>query len=379
MVIFLKSRSILPWLALAMCLLYSCQSTTQAAGAQACCPDGRCKMPWKQPGRIVSRPTVPVRRSATPHPSVVRVINRIGNRDEAGSGTYIKPVGGTHGYVLSCEHLFNEGVGEVVVIFPDGSRFQAKIKAVDRTWDLAVMSIGCKPRPAVEMATAKPQLGETITFCGYGQGYGLNKYRCRSGKLARFMSPVGLNRYELLDVVGGSRGGDSGGPLFNSAGELVGVLTDTGIAEKKTAGPNCTIINRWLADVLNKKPADPVLAAPSAPQSTPSALAKLEARMDDEIHRLRFELASLEREVSQLETEVAALKTLGLIPAGIDGKRGPDGKRGLRGVAGTFDKKSPLFTAEYAIDGKVIRTEKVFPGGVLPLELRTSKRKGLVK
>ncbi len=319
-----------------------------------CGPQG-CPVPKRQsrPGKVVSRPVAPVRR---PHPSVVRVINRIGNRDLAGSGTYIRPVESRCGYVLSCEHLFSAGIGRVTATFPDGKRYNATVKAVDRTWDLAVMTIDSGPRIAVRMGTAKPQLGEIITYCGYGQGYGLNRYRYRNGKLTNYGSPGGLNRFELLIISGSSRDGDSGGPLLNAKGDLVGVLADTGVNEKATAGPNCEIINKWLAGVLGGEPVEPPPTPNPTPQPTPS------------------KLAVLEKQIAALTARVAELESLEPIPVGNDGKRGLRGRQGERGATGKFDKTQPLFTAEFVIDGKVIRTLEVKPGGTLPLELSTTKR-----
>jgi len=238
-------------------------------------------------------------------------------------------VNGRFGYILTCEHLFNEGAGQVIVVFSDGKKYQARIKAVNRTWDLAVLTLNGGSRIAAKMAIVKPQVGEQITYCGYGQGYGLNRYRCRSGKLLQYIGPAGLNRFEELDVAGASRGGDSGGPMFNSTGELVGVLTVTGIPEKKTVGPNCVIINQWLAEVLNKPvptiDAEPPTPVPE-PQPTPSKLAVLEAQ------------------IAELQAAVAALQELKPIPAGNDGERGlqgEQGEQGLQGVQGEQGEQGP--------------------------------------
>ncbi len=321
-----------------------------------CGPQG-CPVPkWQPPrlGQIVERPVVPVRR---PHPSVVRVINQVSHRKYAGTGTYITPVDSRFGFVLSCEHLFSAGVGEVVVIFPDGKRYQAEVKAVDSLWDLAVMTINGASRIAVKMATRKPQKGEVITFCGYGQG----KYRGNGGKLLFYSSPAGLNRFEELNVGAACRQGDSGGPLLNAKGDLVGVITIGGVEEKLTGGPNCVIINRWLAKVLGGKPVEPPPTPNPEPQPTPS------------------KLAVLEKQIAVLQAAVAMLQQLEPIPAGNDGKRGKQGKRGLQGLPGKIDydklvkkvlAKLPPITVLIQKDGQLVEDgeKKVFLGGTLPLD-----------
>jgi len=248
------------------------------------------------------------------------------------------------------------------VIFPDGSRLQASVKAVDPLWDLAVMRIGGKTRPAVSMATRKPQKGDLITFCGYGHG----KYRGGGGKLLFYGSPVGVNRFELLNVGGRCRQGDSGGPLLNAAGDLVGVITDGGIEETTTGGPNCEIINAWLADVLSEKPAKAPEAPEPTPQPTPSKLAVLEAQ------------------IAALQARIAELERLDPIPAGNDGEQGEQGLQGEPGPAGEIDYsklkpitivtilggKKEIVNGEVVYSGgKVIKTEKVSLGGTMRLRL----------
>ena len=63
-------------------------------------------------------------------------------KQDIGSGTLVdKSDDGREGLVLTCAHLFSEGVGTVVVEFPGGKSHGAKVVAIDREADLAALAI----------------------------------------------------------------------------------------------------------------------------------------------------------------------------------------------------------------------------------------------
>ena len=77
-----------------------------------------------------------------PHEALCRVNNRLAAFNNVGSGTLIdRSDDGREGLVLTCAHLFSEGVGEVVVSFPGGKTHGAKLVAIDREADLAALAI----------------------------------------------------------------------------------------------------------------------------------------------------------------------------------------------------------------------------------------------
>ena len=60
-----------------------------------------------------------------------------------GSGTLIEP-----DLVLTCGHLFDDGVGKVTVSFSDGIHYEAKLLKRDAVWDLAairIAAVGLRP------------------------------------------------------------------------------------------------------------------------------------------------------------------------------------------------------------------------------------------
>ncbi|MBI2825638.1 MAG: trypsin-like peptidase domain-containing protein [Planctomycetia bacterium] len=192
-----------------------------------------------------------------PHPAVVRVIAPEGDSTSYGSGTLVD-VQGDYGLVLTNWHVVCEATGTVVVVFPDGFRSAAKIVTTDRMWDLAALAIW-KPNVApVPLAPRPPQPGEPLTIAGYGSG----TYRAATGHCTQYVAP-GMNQpAEMVEVSIAARQGDSGGPIFNSRGELAGVLFGSGWGT--TSGSYCGRVNMFLTAIM--------------PRSTPGQESYLAAR-----------------------------------------------------------------------------------------------------
>src|SRR5581483_10354865 len=94
--------------------------------------------------------------SATPHPSVARII--VPNRDGMafGSGTLVD-ARGKHGLVLTNWHVVEDASDEITVRFPDGFVSGARLLKADKLWDLAALAVwrpNCTPVP---LAQTPPQ------------------------------------------------------------------------------------------------------------------------------------------------------------------------------------------------------------------------------
>src|SRR6185295_27580 len=85
-----------------------------AAGAplDAQCPGGVC------PPRYSPGGSTDANGSEIPMPAVVRIMNATSSARAIGSGTLVDKKS-EHGLVVSCAHLFDQGVGHVTVFFPD--------------------------------------------------------------------------------------------------------------------------------------------------------------------------------------------------------------------------------------------------------------------
>jgi hypothetical protein len=198
-----------------------------------------------------------------PHPAVVRVIAPEREGMSLGSGTLVD-VNDQYGLVVTNWHVVRDATGEITVVFPDGFRSGGRVLKTDRDWDLAAVSVW-KPRVApVPLATVAPRPGDLLTIAGYGSGL----YRAATGRCTQYVSPGNHLPYEMVEVSAAARQGDSGGPIFNSQGQLAGVLFGEG--HGLTSGSYCFRVHRFLSSVITPtaQPIDLQLAR-AAPVTTP--------------------------------------------------------------------------------------------------------------
>ena len=129
------------------------------------CAGGSCPTQPQQPQWQVPRLFAP--QPATVQPtgferSAVRVWNRVRLREQCGgSGVWVDFEG--YQWVVSCFHLFSDGVGTVTVTNSDGTTAAARLVGYDRTYDVSVL-IAEAPRPsvAVFLADNLPQPGAEL-------------------------------------------------------------------------------------------------------------------------------------------------------------------------------------------------------------------------
>ncbi|NOY30007.1 MAG: trypsin-like peptidase domain-containing protein [Planctomycetes bacterium] len=191
-----------------------------------------------------------------PHPAVVRVIVPENGATSYGSGTLID-LRDRFGLVITNWHVVRDAKGMVDVVFPGGFKSKARALKVDPDWDLAALVIWRPPVEPVSIASIAPQPGDLLTICGYGQG----SYRSATGRCTQYYAPrLDFPRHMVeLDVE--ARQGDSGGPIFNSQGELAGVLFGAG--EGTTLGSFGGRVDSFLSSLAPDigQPSDRLLAA----------------------------------------------------------------------------------------------------------------------
>jgi len=294
---------VIAWLAVLVIVLCVVGATCAADGQ---CIGGMC--PAAPPDYGYGwRPSTPPGHYTQPRPYVCRIRTQGGGAASVGTGTLVC-AGSDYGAVITCAHLFREGAGRVTVHFPNGKTFSGELSARDQSGELAVVKITPRPNiPIARIATDHPVRGDRLTFAGYGPD---GRYREVTGILNGYRGTAG-GRHQTLDVQGNARQGDSGGPIFNAEGELVGVLwgTDGSTTVGSYNGRICQFTRTerylfpWNADLANDKDArrhgGGYQAAPSAPPTAPGS------PISDEI---RGKLASLERDVQSLRTDVSVLQ-----------------------------------------------------------------------
>lgn len=103
-----------------------------------------------------------------------------------------------------------------------GADFQAQVSAISRGPDLALLSSAhlALHQPTIAPQPARP--GTRVWVAGYPEG---NQLAIRGGKVVRVLSARPLHLPgKVLEITAQVRHGNSGGPLLNAAGQVVGVV-----------------------------------------------------------------------------------------------------------------------------------------------------------
>lgn len=162
-------------------------------------------------------------QSQQPHPAVARIVVPEHGATSFGSGTLVD-VREDFGLVITNWHVVRDAQGPIEVIFPGGFTSQARAVKSDEDWDLAALVIWKPPVAPVSISGTAPRPGDQLTICGYGPGI----YRSATGFCTQYYAPKENLPQQMVELNVEARQGDSGGPIFNSRGELAGVLFGAG-------------------------------------------------------------------------------------------------------------------------------------------------------
>ena len=143
--------------------------------------------------------------------------------DGAGSGFVISE----DGWIVTNNHVV-EGAESVEIEMNDGQTFEAEVKGVDPATDLAVLKIkSSEPLPYLSLGTADTlRVGDWVMAIG-------NPFRLASSVTVGVVSAKGRSigissdsSFEnFIQTDAAINRGNSGGPLVNTAGEVVGINT----------------------------------------------------------------------------------------------------------------------------------------------------------
>ncbi len=137
-----------------------------------------------------------------------------------GSGFLIDP----SGYVVTNNHVVGDAE-KVTVTFADDSQHPAKIIGKDQKSDLALLKIDApKPLPFVKFGDSdQAKVGDWVIAVGnpFGLGGTVTK-----GIVSARGRPIADSSYvDFLQIDASINRGNSGGPTFNMAGEVIGINT----------------------------------------------------------------------------------------------------------------------------------------------------------
>jgi serine protease Do len=136
-----------------------------------------------------------------------------------GSGFFIS----ADGYVVTNNHVV-EHAKEVTVVTADGKTVPARIVGTDPKTDLALLKVReGSDYPFVSFASQEPRVGDWVIAVGNPFGLGGT---VTAGIVSARARDIGAGPYDdFLQIDAPVNHGNSGGPTFNTQGEVVGVNT----------------------------------------------------------------------------------------------------------------------------------------------------------
>jgi len=136
-----------------------------------------------------------------------------------GSGFFISP----DGYAVTNNHVV-DGADKVEVTTDDGKSYKAKVIGTDKRTDLALIKVeGGSDFPFAKLAGGKPRIGDWVLAVGNPFGLGGT---VTAGIVSASGRDIGNGPYDdFIHIDAPVNKGNSGGPAFDTNGEVMGVNT----------------------------------------------------------------------------------------------------------------------------------------------------------
>ena len=233
------------------------------------------------------------------------------------------------GYVVTNHHVI-DGADEIVVTLTDGTEYEAEIKGSDPKTDLALLKLkDANDLPYVPWGDDdKSRVGDWVLAIGNPFGLGGS---ASTGIISAIGRDIQAGPYDdFIQVDAAINRGNSGGPLFNMQGQVIGInsmiyspsggsvgigfaipatlakgvigqLRSSGQVERSWIGVSIGIVNKDLAEILGRDNEEGALIS-EVMSDSPADKAGLEARdVVLEFNGVKIkEMRNLPKEVAQL-------------------------------------------------------------------------------
>jgi S1-C subfamily serine protease len=145
---------------------------------------------------------------------------------ESGNGSGSGVIVSEDGLVLTAAHVIDKGT-DLTVVYQDGRRFKAKALGTYGPADAGMAQIlEGAPHPFASVAASESlKINECVLSLGHPGGFDLQR-----GAPLRIGHLMGIGE-RFLDVDCALIGGDSGGPSFNLAGQVIGIHSHISTAQ----------------------------------------------------------------------------------------------------------------------------------------------------
>jgi hypothetical protein len=145
-----------------------------------------------------------------------------GKKQHWGTGFVVEP----SGYLLTCAHVIKDA--KEIEVSVQGSRYKAKVVAVDETNDLALLKVPAEGLPFLQLSDkAKAETGQTLAVIGFPFAVNYGVYVCEDYKPRMVTTELlGVRSAEARDIAFKAplNPGFTGSPVVNVHGAVIALV-----------------------------------------------------------------------------------------------------------------------------------------------------------
>ncbi len=154
--------------------------------------------------------------------TALNIFGQVTTAASAGTGFVISE----DGYILTNNHVVSDGT-TITVTLNDGSEYEASVMGADNDSDIAVLKIDAAGLTPVNLGDSDDiVVGEDVAVIGNPLGELTNSLT--TGAVSALDRMISTDRYDAINMFqidAAVNSGNSGGPVFDSTGRVIGVVT----------------------------------------------------------------------------------------------------------------------------------------------------------